>query len=442
MKKSSLLPILASLIFILFAPIASYAHVPVSINGAKMPSLAPMLSHVTPAVVNITVEKIEKPTKKHRNARKVIGVGSGVIINAKKGYIVTNAHVISNEKVMTVTLKDGRHFHAKLIGKDDGFDIAVIQIHAKHLKQITFGNSSKLKVGDFVVAIGSPFNLSQTVTSGVISALNRDQPHVEGFQNFIQTDAPINPGNSGGALIDMQGKLIGINTAIVTPSSGNIGIGFAIPSNLAKNAAHQLIQYGKVKRGMLGVFAQNITPTLASALGLKSIHGAIVTQVIPNSPANKAGIQPKDIITAINGNPIRSSEQLHNTLGLMRPRTKLKVTLLRNHRKRIFSVAVADPKSILLEQALPFLSGMQMQQFSDLESDGIILTGVLVTHVDDNSEGAIAGLIPGDVIIKANDKPVKDIPQLITAAKHAKNKLLLTVARGQGKLFLVLQREQ
>lgn len=305
MKKLS--KIILSSIFAglpLLLPVSSYAHLPSAVEGKTIPSLAPMLNKTTPSVVNIAVEKLIPQTPnplqpemdQNTAPTKVLGVGSGVIIDAKKGYIVTNAHVVKDQKIMVVTLKDGRRYRAKVIGKDEGFDLAVIQIHANHLTALPIGNSDQLKVGDFVVAVGSPFGLTQTVTSGVISALNRQEPRIDNFQSFIQTDAPINPGNSGGALIDLEGKLIGINTAIVTPSAGNIGIGFAIPSDMVKSVAEQLIKYGKVERGMLGVTAQNITPELADALNLKHNKGALVTKVVAESPAAKAGVEVQEII--------------------------------------------------------------------------------------------------------------------------------------------------
>ena len=445
MKK--LLCALATLSTVLMLPIAANAHAHTSTQSLN--SLAPMLSKVTPAVVSISVEKsIPKPSNPDQPEAvqapaptKVLGVGSGVIVDAKKGYIITNAHVVKDQQVMIVTLKDGSHYRAKLIGKDDGFDLAVIQIKAKHLTPISFGNSNRLKVGDFVVAVGSPFNLSQTVTSGVVSALNRSQPQIEGFQSFIQTDAPINPGNSGGALISMNGELMGINTAIVTPSSGNIGIGFAIPSDMVKSVADQLIKYGKVEPGLLGVFAQNVTPELADAMHLKHTNGAIVTQAVETSPAAKAGLKPEDVIVSVNGETVRDSVQLHNMLGIMRPGTHITLTILRNHKKQQLSAVVGNPKTVALQRELPFLAGMRLQKYSDLEPDGRVLNGLLVISVSDTSDGALAGLLPGDVITYVNNVPVSNVQQLVKMATGKPAQLLLKIARGNGKLFLVLQNQ-
>lgn len=447
MKK--LLRIALTVAIIILIPVVGYAHLPSSVGGKAVTSLASMLSKVTPAVANIAVEKIIPPqqiyTLKQRKKNallppaKIIGVGSGVIINAKKGYIVTNAHVVKNQKIMIVTLKDGRHYHAKLIGKDTGFDIAIIQIKAKHLQQISIGNSSRLKVGDFVVAVGSPYGLNQTVTSGVISALNRSNPPIEGFQNFIQTDAPINPGNSGGALIDMHGKLIGINTAIVTPNAGNIGIGFAIPSNMVISVADQLIKYGKVERGMLGVLAQNITPELADAMNLKHNRGAMVTQIVPNSPAAKAGLKVEDIIKSVDDNSIRNSQQLHNMLGLIRPGTDVKITVLRDHKEQRLTAVVGNPKAILMQRELPFLAGMRLQKYTGLEPNSTVINGVLVVSVSDTSNGAMAGLIPGDVILSVNGHALSSLNEMIHIAKTKPTQMLLKVSRGTEQIFLVLQ---
>ena len=429
-------------------PLISSAQGMASENKSPIPSLAPMLKKVTPAIVNIAVEKViaQKPSHDSHhdplspNLKKTIGVGSGIIIDAEHGLIVTNAHVVRNQKVMLVTLKDGRRYHAKLVGTADPFDIAIIQIPAKHLSAIEFGNSDKLEVGDFVVAIGSPFGLTQTVTSGVISALNRATPQIEGFQNFIQTDAPINPGNSGGALIDMHGKIIGVNTAILSGSMGNIGIGFSIPSNMVKSVADQLIKYGKVEPGMFGVLAQNLSPELADALKTKSNKGVVVTQVVPNSPAAKSGVKPKDIILEVNGVPVNSAAQLRIIFGIMRPGTKTTALVLQNTQKKTLKVVVGDPKKMLKQQQAPFLSGLRLQPFKDMEPDGSTLSGLIALDVGDNSAAALAGLIPGDIITNANGTDTHTLKDITTIASSKTTQILLTVTRGMGTLFLVLNR--
>ncbi|QHG92374.1 PDZ domain-containing protein [Coxiella endosymbiont of Amblyomma sculptum] len=410
-----------------------------------------MLNRTTPSIVNIIVEKfILQPSGALRRLenkqnflvpKKVLGVGSGVIIDAQKGYIITNTHVIKDQKLMLVTLKDGRRYRAKIIGKNKGFDLSVIQIKAKHLTEIPFGNSDQLKVGDFVVAIGSPFGLTQTVTYGIISALNRQEPRIDNFQNFIQTDAPINPGNSGGALIDLQGRLVGINTAIVTTSSGNIGIGFAIPSNMVKNVSEQLIKYGKVERSTLGISVQNITPELAHALNLKHSTGALVTQVVSGSPAERIGLQIQDIVKSVNRGIICTSEQLRNVLGLARPGTAVHLVVLRNKDRKIvkFTVTMANPKDILPKRPIPFLGGIRLQQLNDLEPNSTFLKGVLVSAINDDSDGSLSGLRIGDVILSANGQETPTINKLIEIIEQKPKQLLLKVARGSERLFLVIQ---
>ena len=441
-----------SLFFIFIFALPSLAHIPAQANNQPVTSIAPMLEQITPAVVNIAVEKqmpqIPDPFDEAPNTPKqpkdFSGVGSGIIIDAAQGLIVTNAHVVKDQKVMIVTLKNGRRYHATLVGEDDGFDIAVIKINAQHLTQMNFDDSNKLQVGDFVLAVGSPFGLTQTVTSGVISALNRSEPQIEGFQSFIQTDAPINPGNSGGALLDLQGKLIGMNTAIYSPTMGNIGIGFAIPSDMVKSVSEQLIKYGKVEPGMLGVLAQNITPELADALGIPSDGGVIITQVRDGTPASKAGLKAEDVIDTVNGVAVKSSAQLHNIMGIMRPGTKATLKLLRNHKTISVSVIVGSTQELLESYSVPYLNGMRLTNFSDLEPDGSEVRGALITTVNDSSEGALAGLTEGDVIVDANGTAISDVKQLISIAKNSPQRLLLKVSRGaHNQLFYaVIEKNQ
>jgi len=433
-------------LLMMMLPMMSMAHLPTMIQGKITPSLAPILKKITPAIVNIVVDK-KAPLTLQEAAERIkkkkplheITVGSGVIINAKQGLIVTNAHVISNEKIILVTLKDGRRFHAKLIGKDAGFDIAILRIHANKLTSIPFGDSDQLKVGDFVAAIGSPYGLTQTVTSGVISALNRSQPKIEGYQSFIQTDAPINPGNSGGALVNLKGQFIGMNTAIITPTFGSIGIGFSIPSNMVHSVVTQLLKYGKVERGMLGVLAQNISPDLADALRIDTEQGVIVTKVVPGSAAQIAGIKVKDIIKKVNNKPIHNAVQLRNMLGIMRPGTSLQVAIVRNGRPMLLSATVGNPKKILAQHEMPFIAGLSLRNFDELESNGTQLKGVIVTDISETSEGALAGLLPGDVITSANTEKVTSIKQLEKIANQQTKQLLLTVTRRHENLFVVLE---
>lgn len=446
LKKLSPL-LIASVLTLISLPSLCLAALP----SKAASSLSPMLEKATPAVVNITVKEKRPaaassdknhPSNPQAEEKESIALGSGVIINAKEGLIVTNAHVIEDEKLIVVSLKNGRRYRATLIGKDKGFDLAVLKIKAAGLVEMPFADSDQLNVGNFVVAIGSPFGLTQTVTSGVISALNRSTPQLENFEDFIQTDAPINMGNSGGALINIEGKLVGINTAIVSPNAGNIGIGFAIPSNRVKSVTAQLIQYGKVSRGVLGVLVQSITPELASAMQLKDSKGAIVTDVVPGTPAAKAHIQIKDVIQSVNGKTVRSSEQLHSMLSLMRPGTHISLRILRKHKQRTLSAIVGDPDKILEQQQTPFIAGMRLQDFTELEPNGTTLKGAVVVTLRDSSDGALAGLIPGDVITRANDQPIQSVKALTAVVKTKPDALLLKVTRGNGSLFLVIQQEK
>ena len=325
--------ILFSIVLILTMSAPSFSSTPIDT------SLAPMLQSILPAVVNIKAqikitdfntlremikERSKEPDNEDSQApdNMYISIASGVIIDAKEGYILTNAHVVNDAQSVIVTLEDGRHFTAKIIGLDKPSDIALLQIKAQHLSAVSIADSNMLKVGDFVVAIGNPFGLNQTVTSGIVSALGRTRMGIENYENFIQTDAPINPGNSGGALINMKGQLVGINTAILAPERGSVGIGFAIPANMAKSVMVQLIEYGDVKRGMLGIGAQDITPELANAFKLNATKGAAVTQVWPDSPARQAGIQVGDIITAVNGSNVKDASDVVNTVGFLRVNSK------------------------------------------------------------------------------------------------------------------------
>jgi len=410
-------------------------------------SLAPMLKKITPAVVNIAVEKEiplgEDNGEQHHDSdshtRKEVAVGSGVIINAKDGVIITNAHVIENAKMVLITLKNGRRYRAEFVGADRGFDIAVLRIKAEHLTSLDYADSDKLHVGNFVAAIGSPFGLEQTVTTGVISALNRSRPRIEGFQSFIQTDAPINPGNSGGALVDLNGKLVGINTAIVSPAAGNIGIGFAVPSNMVKNIVDQIVKYGKVERGMLGVIVQNMTPELADALDFKDVEGAIVTEVLAESPAAHAGLKVEDIIAKVDGTAVRSSAQMRNMLGLLRPGTKIQLSVIRNQKPIQLTATVGDPNEMLSMHELPFLGGLKLRDFSELQGDGNRITGVQVTDEDEHSDAFLAGLRIGDVITDANGQSISSTQQLVDIISLKPKRLLLKVMRGNTRLFLVVQ---
>ncbi|MGE3920166.1 MAG: Do family serine endopeptidase [Gammaproteobacteria bacterium] len=439
------------LCLILVFPVLGLAGLPAEVNGKPLPSLAPMIQKALPGVVNISGFGVTNPDpgpsmnqdpSKAPHPKKFIVYGSGVIIDASSGYVVTNAHVIKDAKQIKVTLKDGQTYDAKTVGVDPLSDIAVLQIPSKNLTALPLANSDKLQVGDFVVAIGSPFGLSQTVTSGIISALQRNDLGIERYENFIQTDTPINPGNSGGALLNLRGELIGINTAILAAGGGNIGIGFAIPSNMTKTITSQLIKYGSVRRGLLGVMVQTLNPPLAEAFHIHSTSGAVVTQVNPNSPAAKAHIQAGDIITSVDNQAIHEASQISNIVGLQRVGTTVKVNYLRNGKSNSTSVVLASPKEYLEANAVAnqLLFGLNMRDYSQVTALHGTVLGVQITGIAEESPAFRAtptGLRPGDVIISPNLKPVHNISELVAASKQDKQ-MLLNVLRGEGAMFILV----
>lgn len=433
----------------------------ISLAGAPVDnSLAPMLQNALPTVVNIRAkikitdfnqlrELQKQQNKMDNNADQpvpdtFVSVASGVLVDAKNGYILTNSHVISNAQTIIITLSDGRHFTAKVLGEDKPSDLALLQIKAKNLNAITMGDSSKLRVGDVVAAIGNPFGLNQTVTSGIVSALGRTTLGIENYENFIQTDAPINPGNSGGALIDAQGQLIGINTAILATSRGSLGIGFAIPINMAKSVMMQLLEFGNVKRGVLGIGVQDITPELAAAFNLNSTKGAAVTLVLPNSAAQTAGLQVGDIITSINNTEVKNASDVVNTVGFLRVDTKTNMDLLRGNKKITISVVLSDlsKRKQLTEKSDPFFYGVGLKDFSLLSPVHGNVLGVLVVSVDEDTNAWNSDLRPGDVITSANQQKVTTIAELKTATAKTSKTLLLNVLRGASAIFLVVSTEQ
>jgi len=442
------------------------AALPPEAEGKPMNSLSPMLKKIMPAVVNVAAQgEVFVPSYPKRgnpppeqppnpealpqvpfgSMRDFASLGSGVIVNASKGYVLTNAHVIDKAKTITVTLSDGRDFQAKLIGKDTASDIALLQIPAENLTAMPLGDSDKLQVGDFVVAIGNPFGLNQTVTSGIVSALQRSDLGIEGpkgVENFIQTDASINPGNSGGALVNLQGQLIGINTAILAPEGGNIGIGFAIPIDMAQTIMTQLIQYGEIKRGLMGVIVQNLTPDLAKGFNLPaSTTGAVVTQVSVNSPAAKSGLKVGDVITWVDGKKVISAAMVRNAVGLLRVGSKVELKVLRgDDRNLTLTLSTEDAERYLDQQKQqnPFLFGLTMQDFDRQSTLEGHIKGVLILNVSKNSAAWRAGLQRGDVILSANEIPVTNISELNAAVVKNKNHLLLNIMRNSGALFVIL----
>lgn len=432
------------------------AGLPVSIDGEKLPTLAPMLQEVTPSVVNIATSSMvvqhsplfNDPFFRHffdvpqkRRERKKTGLGSGVIIDAKQGYIVTNNHVIEKADDIVVTLSDGRKFDATIVGRDPGADVAVIQVEAEDLNAIEIANSEKLRVGDFVVAIGNPFGLGQTVTSGIVSALGRSGLGIEKYENFIQTDASINPGNSGGALVNLRGELIGINTAIVGPNGGSVGIGFAIPMNMAQQIIQQLIEYGEVKRGRLGFTAQDLTPELVEAFKLKQKKGVVVARVEQNSAADKAGVVAGDVIVSVNGVEVKDSSDMRNKIGLMRVGEDIQLQIIRNGKIKRVTARIAE-NIVLSKLGKAFsekLVGAEITLNQLENSQGRLEPVLQVSKLKPGSPAAYAGLRPGDIILSVNKIPVNDFESFEKALRKNSQGLLFNIQRGRRALFLLVR---
>ena len=437
---------------------------------APMPSLAPMIKRVSPAVVSIGIQGTVRqqgqrnplfddpffrrffnvPPDSGVRERPFQSAGSGVIVDAKQGYIITNAHVVENAREITVTLSDQRELPAKVVGSDPRTDIAVIQVKATGLSPVVFGDSDRLEPGDYVAAIGNPFGLQQSVSYGIVSALGRSGMNPDGFESLIQTDASINPGNSGGALVNLRGELVGINNMILSGSGGNIGIGFAIPVNMARSVMDQLIKYGSVKRGQLGVTIAPITPDIADALGISAASGALVTQVVKDSAAARAGIKAGDVVTAINGRTVKSAAEFRNAIGLLRVGDKVELALLRDGQARKLTAEVADPAATspagedASAAAVPEGSQHRALEGAQLEDlVGNTGPGVIVRGVAPSSPAAAAGLRAGDVIIAANGARVATRDELSkawrAAASRGGNTLVLQVRRAGETSILLLR---
>jgi len=378
-------------------------------------------------------------------------VGSGVIVDAAKGYVLTNHHVVENAQEISVTLTDGRTAKADLVGSDQGTDVALLKVNAKELTAIELANSDQLQVGDYVVAIGDPFGLGQTVTSGIVSALGRSGLDVEGYEDFIQTDASINPGNSGGALVDLDGKLVGINTAILAPSGGNVGIGFAVPANMANQAMRQLIDYGEVRRGRLGVAVQSLTPDLAEALSLDAKEGVVVNGVERGSPAERAGIQKGDVIVAFRGEPIKSAQDLRNRIGLAAVGTEAPLTVLRDGRRRDLTASIDALPSVKGSVSKAAVAGttsppavidaLQGADFRDVprDADHGDAKGAMVTRLEPGSAADRAGLHPGDIVTAVNRTSVGSAAELTKVLRQEQGRIALNVQRGDAQTYLLVR---
>jgi Do/DeqQ family serine protease len=438
--------------------VSAQAALPVAIDNEPLPSLAPMLERTTPAVVNISTRGKTRVRSTLFNdpifqrffnlpgiesERETKSLGSGVIVDARNGYILTNNHVIEGAFEITVTLRDGRELIAEVLGRDPDTDIAVIKIQAADLTRITFADSSQLRVGDFVVAIGNPFGLGHTVTSGIVSALGRSGLGIESFEDFIQTDASINLGNSGGALVNLRGELIGINTAILGSSqgnSGNIGIGFAIPINMAAGIMQQLIEKGEVERGRLGVQAQDLSAELARAFDMEAAQGAVVTQIEVGSPAQKAGLRVGDVILSANGRTVKSSRDMHNLVGLMRVGQTIKLDIMRQGERASIEVTIQKMEVVTIDgsEISYRLKGARIGEIKETDIQTGKVEYLQVMDIEPDSMASNTGLRKDDIIRSINKFVVRTFEDAYVAAKSSRA-LLINIQRGDQSMFVLLK---
>ncbi|MFK8026977.1 MAG: DegQ family serine endoprotease [Gammaproteobacteria bacterium] len=454
--KNLLVACLAACIALTGLSKIAMAGLPISVEGKELPTLAPMLEEVTPSVVNIATSGtviqqsplysdpffrrfFDVPQQKRQ--RKRTGLGSGVILDAKEGYIVTNNHVIEKADDIVVTLSDGRKLDATIVGRDPGADVAIIQVEADNLTEIKTANSNKLRVGDFVVAIGNPFGLGQTVTSGIVSALGRSGLGIESYEDFIQTDASINPGNSGGALVNLRGELIGINTAIVGPNGGSVGIGFAIPVNMAQQIISQLIEHGEVKRGRLGFTAQDLTPELAEAFDIDQHKGVVVARVEEDSAAKNAGMRAGDVIVSVNGDAVEDSADVRNMIGLIRVGTKIEIDVIRNGKKKRLVAKIAEKKSqsIAGKKLSKKLAGTELTLTEIERRNGEAIPVIMISKLEPGSPAGNSGLRNGDIILSVNKRPVSSFEEMEQAINIESRGLLLNIQRGNRGLFILIR---
>ena len=437
-------PLLFTACFALLAMAApARGALPVSVDGEPLPSLAPVLERVTPSVVNVYTQtrvRVRSPLMDDPFFRRFFNIpdmprerisqslGSGVIVDATEGYVLTNNHVIAGADDISVTLADGRNFEAEVIGTDPDTDLAMVRIPAENLQALPFADSRSLRVGDFVVAVGNPFGLGQTVTSGIVSALGRTGFRGLEFQNFIQTDASINPGNSGGALINLRGELVGINSAIFTPSGGNVGIGFAIPSAMALHVMDQLARFGEVRRGTLGIYVQQLTGELAGAFGLEQGQGVLVAEVVKDSAAEKSGLRAGDVITSIAGYPVRSAQEFHNFEGQFPVGEPLELEYMRDQERKETTVRVEELKVLDGGRVDGRLAGAVFEELPPKQRpDGV--GGVLVARLESQSRLARQGLREGDIITGSNRMRIRDLGEFHEVIRSVSGTLYLQVRR-------------
>ena len=446
MPKSLLCPALPMLLALSFA---AFGH------AAEKMTAAPAVKKAAPAVVNISVvgqqrsrrpqvfEFFQFPVPDRSPVEPTPGTGSGVIIDASEGYVVTNHHVIRTAERITVRLHDRRSMEAKLIGSDPGTDVALLQIEAENLSELPFGDSDALEIGDFVVAIGSPFQLDQTVTLGIVSALGRTfNPGSGPYEDFIQTDASINPGNSGGALVDLDGRLVGINTALITPVAGNVGIGFAVPSNMAQTVVDQLLEFGEIRRGLLGVGIEEVSPGIAQALDLDELTGALVSRVEEDSPAEAAGIEAGDVIVSVDDKPIEGPVDLRNRIGLTRVGETVQIGIVRDGRRIDKEAVIGQLRSSSVAGGISSekLEGVEFGEISrDHPWFGRGLEGVEVRSAEAGGLAWESGLREGDVVFAVNRRKVRSVEEFVDTVREQEDVLALYVQRGARRILVVVR---
>jgi len=423
------------------------AALPAAVNGEPMPSLAPLVERVSPAVVNIRVNQTIADSGQFRNdpfrqffglpdpRREIASAGSGVIVDAQHGYILTKHHVVENADEIQVSLINGGVLDAEVVGSDAATDIALIKVEADDLVEMPIGDSEVVRAGDFVLAIGNPFGLGHTVTSGIVSALGRTGISRNGYEDFIQTDASINPGNSGGALVNMSGELIGINSVIISRSGGNVGIGFAVPTKIASSVMRQILDFGEVRRGLLGVTIQPIDAEVAEALNATVDRGALITEIVAGSAAEESGLQVDDIIVGVNDEKIADASDLRNTIGLMGSGEDVHIEYIRNGDTRT-TTAKLGRQQLAQGAGTDIHPGLAGAQFASLARRGN--SGIEVISVESGSPAAQRGLRAGDVILQVNRRSVRNLQQLSEIAS-ANRILFLLVQRGDRSLMLQIR---